>query len=68
MEEEEDGRGPSLPRRVPGASAIKAPPPVRPPALPKREPGASGRQAATEPRSRPLPPHIPGDDEPPAKP
>jgi len=64
---EEDSQRPSLPRRVPGASAIKAPPPVRPPVLPKREPGASGRQA-TGPEPRPLSPPAPDDDEAPTAP
>jgi hypothetical protein len=66
---EEDSRTPSLPRRIPKASAIQAPPPVKPPALPRRQPGASGRQvAATTARTRPPAPPVPNDDETPTQP
>ncbi len=63
---EEDSRTPPLPRRDPGASALRAPPPAGVPSLPRRQPGASGRQAAG-PR-QPLGSVVPPDDETPTVP
>src|SRR5690349_22161555 len=63
---EENGRRPPLPRRDPGASDLRAPPPEGVPALPRRQPGASGRQAAG--RRPPQPPPVSREDDSPTAP